>query len=212
MNWDIVNSINSQVPDEKGIVLWNLGDVFYGRLFSQQPLENLKRLIAVMKGKHRKLNLILGNHDFQFKKWANWSNLSPLNSQSSLQKIFQYCGFDAVYDTPILIENKYILSHEPVFLKPGSQFINIHGHTHRASLLPEDEEGNTKYFCYTLENHKMVRKAYADSNRDVPKLEFKKDYQNYLTKANLYHNACWDAPEHPYKVENLNAIIKSLTN
>ena len=72
MNWDIVNSINSQIPDKEGVVLWNLGDVFYGRLFSQQPLENLKRLIAVMKGKHRKLNLILGNHDFQFKKWANF--------------------------------------------------------------------------------------------------------------------------------------------
>ena len=209
MNWDIVNSINTQVPDEKGIVLWNLGDVFYGRLFSQQPLENLKRLISVMKGKHRKLNLILGNHDFQFKKWANWQKLYPLNAQSSLQTIFQNCGFDVVYDIPILIENKYILSHEPVFLKPGSQFINIHGHTHQ-KILKDSDDFTSKFFCYDLENYKMVLKAYKDSGREIPPMSLKKDWENWLVNCKNYFNACWDYQN--YKVRSFESIKKELEN
>lgn len=219
MSWDIVNSINEQIPDEEGVILWNLGDLFYGRLFGECTLDQLKAFIDVMKGKHRKLNIVLGNHDRQFnhfrKSKADWDKIKPFDKNSPLEDIFKHLGFDKVYDRPVLFGDgriQFILSHEPVYIKANySNFINIHGHTHQASLVPEDEKGNTKYFCYTLENHKMVRKAYADSNRDVPNLEFKKDYQNWLTKANLYHNACWDAPEHLYKVEDLDALIKSLT-
>ena len=202
MNWDIVNSINSQVPDKEGIVLWNLGDVFYGRLFSQQPLENLKSLIAVMKGKHRKLNLILGNHDFQFKKWANWSKLSPLNSQSSLQTIFQSCGFDAVYDHPILINDKYILSHEPVFLKPDSGFVNVHGHVHQ-NLVDEN------YFTIDIENSKMVIKAYKDSGRKPPEPVKKKDWEKWIVNPKDYKSVCWDNRQHQYKVWNFQDLTKA---
>lgn len=211
MNWDIVNAINKQVPDEKDVVLWNLGDLFYGKMFTAKTLDELKAYIDVMKGKNRTLNIVLGNHDRQFKQWADWKKLRPLTNKSSFTTIFQQLGFTNVYDRPVLFDDKIILSHEPVFLKKDSQFVNVHGHTHQASLIPEDEKGNTKYFCYTLENHKMVRKAYVDSGRDVPRLELKKDYQNWLTKANLYHNACWDVPEHRYEVEDLDALIKSLT-
>ena len=55
MSWDIVNSINKQIPDEEGIVLWNLGDLFYGKLFGERTLDQLKAYIDVMKGKYRKL-------------------------------------------------------------------------------------------------------------------------------------------------------------
>jgi hypothetical protein len=43
---------------------------------------------------------------------------------------FTKSGFDMVFNRPIIFNNKYIFSHEPVFIPQGSNFINIHGHTH----------------------------------------------------------------------------------
>ena len=185
MNWNIVNSINKQIPDEEGVVLWNLGDLFYGKLFSERPLEWLKSYISVMKGKNRTLNIILGNHDKQFKRFVDWKNLAPLTKNSSFTEIFTELGFTNVYDKPILWKENYILSHEPVFLKKNSQFINIHGHVHQN---PVDES----YFTWDLENYKMVRKAYKDSGREVPPLQHKENWEQFVVDPKMYKNVCWD--------------------
>lgn len=185
MNWNIVNSINKQIPDEEGVVLWNLGDLFYGKLFSEKSLQQLKNYISVMKGKNRTLNIVLGNHDKQFKRFADWKNLTPLTKNSSFTEIFTELGFTNVYDKPIIWKENYILSHEPVFLKKNSQFINIHGHVHQ---MPVDES----YFTWDLENYKMVRKAYKDSGREVPPLQHKENWEQFVVDPKMYKNACWD--------------------
>ena len=43
---------------------------------------------------------------------------------------FSSLGFDEIYNRPIIFNDKYILSHEPVFIPENRDFINIHGHTH----------------------------------------------------------------------------------
>lgn len=201
MNWDIVNAINKQVPDEKDVVLWNLGDLFYGKMFTAKTLDELKAYIDVMKGKNRTLNIVLGNHDRQFKQWADWKRLRPLTNKSSFTTIFQQLGFTNVYDHPVLFDDKIILSHEPVFLKKDSQFVNVHGHTHQIGI---DES----YFTWDLENYKMVRKAYKDSGREPPPLQHKKDWENWIVDLKMYINICWDATD--YKVKDLNEIAKNL--
>lgn len=191
MNWDIVNAINKQVPDEKDVVLWNLGDLFYGKMFTAKTLAELKAYIDVMKGKNRTLNIVLGNHDRQFKQWADWKKLRPLTNKSSFTTIFQQLGFTNVYDRPVLFDDKIILSHEPVFLKKDSQFVNVHGHTHQKPLKDSDNF-ISKYFCYDLENYKMVQKAYKDSGRPVPELSLKKNWEDWLVDCKNYYNVCWD--------------------
>lgn len=203
MSWDIVNSINDQIPDEEDVVLWNLGDLFYGKLFTNQTLAHLAMFIEKMKGKHRTLNIVLGNHDKQFKKFADWSNFAPLTKTSSFSHIFSMLGFTNVYNHPILWNDKIILSHEPFFLKRNSQFVNVHGHTHQMNI---DEN----YFTYDLENYKMVRKAYKDSGREVPPLTKKKDWQRWIVDPKKYRNICWDCPDARYRVLDLNKLTKEI--
>lgn len=210
MNWDIVNSINKQIPDEKDVVLWNLGDVFYGKLFTERTLTELQSLIAPLKGKNRTLNLVIGNHDKQFKDWADWTKLAPLTAKSSLEEIFKMIGFDNVYTGKVFYNDKIILSHEPVFLPKDSKKVNLHGHTHQVPLSRETDKGETKYFCWTLENSKMVRKAYKDSGRKAPELEYAEDWKNQLTYSGLYYNCCWDY--HNYQVKCIEDIEKELEN
>lgn len=203
MSWDIVNSINEQIPDEKGVVLWNLGDLFYGKLFGSKTLSELQAFVSTMKGKNRQLNIVLGNHDRQFNQFRSskedWTKVYPINKQSTLESIFQYLGFDRVYDRPVLYKDSYILSHEPVFLKKNSQFINVHGHTHQ---IPVDES----YFTWDLENYKMVRKAYKDSGREVPPLQHKRNWERFVVNPEMYKNVCWDCTNE--KVLDLNELTK----
>ena len=61
--------------------------------------------------------LILGNHD---------------GSRSA--KVWREIGFKEVYKYPILFEEFYILSHEPVYLNSNMPYVNIHGHIHSKKL------------------------------------------------------------------------------
>lgn len=203
MSWDIVNSINKQIPDEKGVVLWNLGDLFYGKLFGSKTLIELRTFVSTMKGKNRQLNIVLGNHDRQFNQFRktkeDWAKIYPINKHSTLEDIFKYLGFDKIYDRPVLYKDKFILSHEPVFLKKNSQFVNIHGHTHQ---IPVDDS----YFTWDLENYRMVRKAYKDSGRKVPPLQHKKNWEQFVVNPEMYKNVCWDYTNE--KVLDLNELTK----
>lgn len=201
MSWDIVESINEQIPDEKDVVLWNLGDLFYGPLFSNQSLQYLQSLIKVMKGKNRTLNIVLGNHDKQFKKFAKWDKLAPLTKQSSMSAIFFHLGFTNVYEYPVLIRDNLIISHEPFFLKPGTPFYNLHGHLHQMKV----DEG---YFSIDMENYRMVKRAYEDSGRECPVPQKKKDWENWIVNPNQYINASWDCTKG--KVLKLDQLLKSL--
>lgn len=141
--------------------IWNLGDIFFftGKP-SEAPIEDYRRIVARMKGvaKGRRLFLVKGNHDGLY------------------TSIYRALGFTEVYDTPVILEDKWILSHEPVWIEPGSHFVNLYGHTHDL-VIPED------YFCYDQENYaKDVRSGI------VPEMKWperKTDLKNYT-------NVCLD--------------------
>ena len=78
-----------------------LGDASFG------SKEETRRLITKLRG-HK--TLILGNHDrARTKTW--WLAV----------------GFEHVIEYPIVLYDKYILSHEPI---KTTEFINYHGHLH----------------------------------------------------------------------------------
>lgn len=58
---------------------------------------------------------------------------------------YRKMGFNEVYDKPVILNNKYILSHEPILGNIGS-LCNIHGHTH--NVVPNNSS-NT--FCVSVE-------------------------------------------------------------
>lgn len=132
MNEDILKNIDA-LPDDA--TLWNLGDVFFGKLAAKLEFDELQAVVSRMKGKGRTLKLILGNHDREVRRY-----LKAAKPYVNAVSFFQDLGFDMVYDHPILIESKtsatnIILSHEPVLIPIGTPgFINYYGHTHDKSV------------------------------------------------------------------------------
>jgi calcineurin-like phosphoesterase family protein len=72
---------------------------------------NKKEITKLLHSLNGEKYLIKGNHD------KNRSN-----------KFWMECGFKGVYDHPILLLGKFILSHEKMNAK---SYINIHGHNHK---------------------------------------------------------------------------------
>lgn len=165
MNEDIISEFG-KLPSDCDVYL--LGDIWFcGRSHTDWLLDRygiLKRMTERMKGKNRRLFLILGNHDIL--KFPN----------QSVMEFYYSLGFDKVYDTPIVIEDNIILSHEPVYISPANNFKNIHGHTHSLNI-KED------YFCYDFEN-------YAEQLREGKTPEIV--YPNRKIDVSKYINVCWD--------------------
>ena len=175
MNEDILKTFD-KLPNSCDV--WNLGDVFFLGTTKQtkfldnpENTEKLKEMVKRMKGKDRKLFLVLGNHD-------------NLHYKGHSRMEFYYSiGFDKVYDTPIILEDKYILSHEPVYVTPDSNFIDLYGHTHDL-LIKED------YFTYDYDNYAMITRSYKQNSEEPPKIEQK--WPDRLINLGNYKNVCLD--------------------
>lgn len=166
MEEDILQMFD-MLPEECDV--WNLGDLFfYQGNPKNAPFEEYRRIVDRMNGprKRRRLYLVLGNHD---------------EFQTS---VYRELGFDEVYNTPVIVENKWVLSHEPVYLGLNTPFINLYGHTHDKSI--EDD-----YFMFDYENYaKEVREANA-KGLEAPELVKKWPYKEVNTSLN-YRNCCLD--------------------
>ena len=163
MNEDILKLFDKLPAD---CDIWHLGDFWFKGSHKISPSDQLATNLLIndavrrIKQNGRRIFIVLGNHD---------------NGKPSV-KYYLDRGFDKVYDSPVLLEDKWILSHEPVWIEPGSHFVNLYGHTHDL-VIPED------YFCYDQEN-------YAQQVREgiVPEMKWserKVDLKNY-------NNVCLD--------------------
>lgn len=93
---------------------WNLivakdDEVFHLGDFSFLGKEKTKEIVNKLNGK---IHLLLGNHD---NKSVNY---------------YLECGFATVSPYPIIVDQFWILSHEPVYLNTTMPYANIHGHLH----------------------------------------------------------------------------------
>lgn len=115
MNEDLITRWNSVVKPHD--IVYHLGDFSMIR-HSDESYNNVKNIVSKLNGD---IYLILGNHD---------------RSYSSNLLTWYDLGFKKVYDSPIIVLDKYILSHEPIMGKNGidlqyhPQLKNIHGHIH----------------------------------------------------------------------------------
>lgn len=117
MNNQLILNWNNTVKKRERVFV--LGDVSFGNR------SMTKDIITRLNG-HK--TLILGNHDRR-KSVKYWKDV----------------GFDEVSKYPILFENHFILSHEPLNYVPGP-FMNIHGHMHSKSM-----NNPKKYFSVSCE-------------------------------------------------------------
>lgn len=102
-------------------IIFHLGDFSIG---------NEKEYIGRLNG--RKF-LILGNHE------------------KKLPKFYISIGFEEVYKFPIIYNNFYILSHEPVYLNSYMPYVNIHGHIHSNKIECLSKDNKNLYYNVSVE-------------------------------------------------------------
>lgn len=139
MNYDLIKKFNSVVKSREDKV-FILGD------FSFSGAEKTYQILKQLNG--YKI-LIMGNHDRRNSPgW--WSNN----------------GFDQVSQYPIIYNNRWILSHEPVIMTKDMPYINIHGHLHSKQMIENNYFNasceNTDYKPYNLN---LIKEKYF--NKEV---------------------------------------------
>lgn len=192
MNEDILKLFDS-LPDEDNATVWNLGDVFFSKMIAEVGVYELKSYVDRMKGTKRKLNLVLGNHDKTILKTLGIRN-------KSLIQFFTELGFNKVYDHPIIIRDKYILCHEPVYIGKKSPFKVIYGHTHNTCVEKD-------YFVVENQNLKMENIARKKSNMEL--LPENLIYTDKYINPKDYINVCLD---YNHKILKLDDVIDLLEN
>ena len=195
MNEDILAQFD-ELPEGSTII--NLGDIALNGFLT---FDELKKCVDRMKKNNKKLWLVLGNHDRETHMRVK-DFKARFNSPTEL---FTALGFDRVFPFPTLIENKFLLSHEPVYLNPGNNFINIFGHVHDADI-PDN------YFCHEVENFAMMQRVQKEGITQQTNIDVDCDAISDPTKVvNLdnYFNACWDKHHNILKFDEL---MKSLNS
>ena len=128
----LISNWNDTVSEEDTV--YHLGDVFWG-------LSDDKRKAIINKLNGHKI-LVMGNHD-----------------RDHTVEYWKTIGFDKVYDVPILYNNGFLLSHEPVYLNYGA-IVNIFGHVHLSTIY---KDYSPTHFCACVEriNYTPVTEEYV---------------------------------------------------
>ena len=112
----------------------------------------LEQIHSVLKSLNGKKYLVMGNHD------------------THTVEEYYLAGFDRVYDHPIILEEFWIISHEPMFMNHSIPYVNIFGHVHNSPLYYDYSK---KHFCVCAEriNYKPIS---FDSIREIIGKEYRK--------------------------------------
>lgn len=172
-------------------IVINNGDLFLNSMADYNKLKDY--FIPRMKGTNRKLWIIMGNHDRSavfYVKNCQYNN--PYDMYINM-------GFDRVYMYPILFEEKYLLSHEPVYLKPGSNLVNVYGHVHNIDI-------DKNYFNRNCENWAMMERV----KKECPELDIDTSIKplGKLVDLDNYFNVCWDKHHRILKWEEVVEVFK----
>jgi len=112
------------------------------------PCQMYKDLIPKLNG--YKI-MVMGNHD------------------SLSHKRYLEAGFEEVSKYPIILKDRFILSHDPVYLSDSMPYINIHGHIHSKQMFGKN------YYNVSVELH-----DYTPVKFDVIVKKFSVDKVEFL--------------------------------
>lgn len=88
--------------------VWHLGD------FGAEGCE-----ADILKRLNGRVLLVRGNHD------------------TKPNTYYREAGFAEVYDLPVLYQNFFILSHEPIYVNTNMPYANLFGHVHASPLFKD---------------------------------------------------------------------------
>ncbi len=125
MDAEMIKRWNSVVAKED--IVWHLGD------FGMGNKEHITNIVSQLNGR---IFLIKGNHDNHPDKW------------------YYECGFEKVYDRPVIVDDFFILSHHPRTV--GAPIYGyLYGHVHDDEIY-KDFTSNSCCVCAERQNYTPI--------------------------------------------------------
>lgn len=93
--------------------------------------------------------LVKGNHDI-------YSN-----------EYYRLAGFSEVYDKPVILDEFWILSHEPMYVNVNMPYANIFGHVHASPLY---QDFSKQHYCVSVERINFKPILYEEIKKAVTEL------------------------------------------
>ena len=149
-----VNEMNQHIAKKWNEKI-NKNDIVYvvGDFVNNKYTIETANLISNLNG--RKI-LIKGNHD-------------KLKDHEYIE-----LGFEKVYDYPIIIDNFYIVSHEPMFMNNSMPYVNIFAHVHNNPIC---SDFGKKHFCVSVERPNL---NYTPINFEEIKRIVLEEYEKWV--------------------------------
>ncbi|MDE6502488.1 MAG: metallophosphoesterase [Ruminococcus sp.] len=119
MDNTIIEKWNNTVSEKDKVFL--VGD------FSAYGFEKSREICHKLNGEKF---LVMGNHDTENEQY------------------YYHCGFSGVSRYPIIYENFWIISHEPLYINKNMPYANIFGHVHSNPIYSNFSEQS---FCVSVE-------------------------------------------------------------
>lgn len=89
------------------------------------------------------------NHESEVLKKLNGKKyLVKGNHDVGSNEYYRNCGFEEVYDLPVLYENFWILSHDAMYVNTNMPYANLFGHVHNNPII---KDYSSHHFCVSVE-------------------------------------------------------------
>lgn len=152
----MIDQWNALVTNEDTV--YHLGDVGYD--------DNFETMKAIINRLHGTKYLIKGNHDMQ-------SN-----------DFYRQAGFKEVYDTSIIIDGFFMLSHKPLYVNTNMPYANIFGDVH----------GNPSYQTTTARSRCVCveRTGFAPLSKERTYQSIQRDFDCMQTKEQFFEHQLKD--------------------
>lgn len=125
--WKSVGEMDEALVSNWNAVVCSEDTVFVLGDFSIYGREKTKQLCERLRG-HK--ILICGNHD------------------QETSAFYRECGFEEVSHYPIVFQQFWLLSHEPLYVNENMPYANIYGHVHKNSIY---RDASKQSFCVCVE-------------------------------------------------------------
>lgn len=86
------------------------------------------------------------------------------NHDTELNEFYRNAGFKEVYDKPTILNEFWILSHQPMYVCKNMPYVNIFGHVHNS---PVFKDYSSHHFCVTVERINYTPISFEDIKKFV---------------------------------------------
>ena len=140
-------------------MIYFIADTHFGderiRRYENRPFDNVQVMDRELI---RRWNETVSPDDIVY-VLGDWGNLSPTllqgtkylikgNHDTLTNQAYRDMGFAEVYDMPVILDEFWILSHEPLYVCENMPYANLFGHVHASPLY---RTFSSQHYCVSVE-------------------------------------------------------------